>query len=48
MTYDMDNDQEAILYRLLFNDKLRLQYIAGNMYFDSIYTQRRILELSRI
>ena len=48
MTYDMDNDQEAILYRLLFNDKLRLQYIAGNMFFDSIYTQRRILDLSKI
>ena len=48
ITYDMDNDQEAILYRLLFNDKLRLQYIAGNMFFDSIYTQRRILEMSRI
>lgn len=48
ITYDMDNDQEAILYRLLFNDKLRLQYIAGNMFFDSIYTQRRILDISRI
>lgn len=48
MNYDMDNDQEAILYRLLFNDKLRLQYIAGNMFFDSIYTQRTILEWSRI
>ena len=48
MTYDMDNDQEAILYRLLFNDKLRLNYIAGQMFFDSIYTQKRILELSRI
>ena len=48
LDYDMDNDQEAILYRLLFNDKLRLSYIAGNMYFDSIYTQRRILELSKI
>ena len=46
--YDMDNDQEAILYRLLFNDKLRLQYIAGNMFFDSIYTQRAILEYSKI
>ena len=48
ITYDMDNDQEAILYRLLFNDKLRMHYIAGKMYFDSIYTQRRILEMSRI
>ena len=46
--YDMDNDQEAILYRLLFNDKLRLSYIAGQMFFDSIYTQRKILEYSRI
>lgn len=46
--YDMDNDQEAILFRLLFNDKLRLKYIAGSMYFDSIYTQRRILEYARI
>ena len=48
MNYDMDNDQEAILYRLLFNDKLRLKYIAGAMYFDSVYTQRKILEWSRI
>ena len=48
INYDMDNDQEAILYRLLFNDKLRLHYIAGNMFFDSIYTQRTILEWSRI
>ena len=47
LDYDMDNEQEAILYRLLFNDKLRLQYIAGQMFFDSIYTQRRILEYSR-
>ena len=48
ITYDMDNEQEAILYRLLFNDKLRLHYIAGNMYFDSVYTQRRVLEMSKI
>ena len=46
--YDMDNDQEAILFRLLFNDKLRLKYIAGQMYFDSIYTLRKILEYARI
>lgn len=46
--YDMDNEQEAMLFRLLFNDKLRLYYISGNMYFDSIYTQRRILEYARI
>ena len=47
INYDMDNDQEAILFRLLFTDKLRLQYIAGNMFFDSIYTQRKILEYAR-
>lgn len=47
INYDMDNDQEAILFRLLFNDKLRLIYIAGNMFFDSIYTQRKILEYAR-
>lgn len=46
--YDMDNDQEALLFRLLFNDKLRLQYVAGQMFFDSIYTQRRILDYARI
>lgn len=45
--YDMDNDQEAILFRLLFHDKLRLKYIAGKMFFDSIYTQRKILEYAR-
>ena len=48
INYDLDNEQEAILYRLLFNDKLRLQYIAGRMFFDSIYTQRKVLEWSRI
>ena len=47
LNYDMDNDQEAILFRLLFTDKLRRQYIAGNMFFDSIYTQRKILEYAR-
>lgn len=46
--YDMDNDQEAILYRYMFADKLRYEYIAGNMFFDSIYTQRRILSYARI
>lgn len=48
INYDLDNEQEAILYRLLFNDKLRIHYISGNMFFDSIYTQRTILEWSRI
>lgn len=48
INYDMDNDQEAILFRLLFNDKLRLQYIAGKMFFDSIYTQRKVLDWARI
>lgn len=48
INYDMDNDQEAILFRLMFNDKLRLKYIAGQMFFDSIYTQRKILEYARI
>ena len=48
INYDMDNDQEALLYRLLFNDKLRLSYIAGQMYFDSIYTQRKMLEYAKI
>lgn len=45
--YNMDNDQEAILFRLLFHDKLRLHYIAGRMFFDSIYTQRNILDYAR-
>lgn len=48
INYDMDNEQEAILYRLMFYDKLRINYIAGNMFFDSIYTQRKILEYSRM
>lgn len=48
INYDMDNDQEALLYRLLFNDKLRLSYIAGQMFFDSIYTQRKMLEYAKI
>lgn len=46
--YDMDNDQEAMLYKYMFADKLRYEYIAGNMFFDSIYTQRRILSYARI
>lgn len=48
INYDMDNEQEAMLYRLLFTDKLRLHYIAGEMFFDSIYTQRKILQWSKI
>ena len=48
INYDMDNEQEAILFRLLFVDKLRLKYIAGQMFFDSIYTQRKILNYARI
>ena len=47
INYDIDNDQEAVLFRLLFHDKLRLKYIAGKMFFDSIYTQRKILEYAR-
>lgn len=47
INYDMDNDQEALLFRLLFTDKYRLAYIAGNMYFDSVYTQRAILNYAR-
>jgi len=46
--YDMDNEQEAILFRLLFNDKLRLRYIAGQMFFDSIYTQRNVLDMAKL
>lgn len=46
--YDMDNDQEAMLYRYMFADKLRYEYIAGNMLFDSIYTQRRVLSYAKI
>ena len=46
--YDMNNDQEAMLYKYMFADKLRYEYIAGNMFFDSIYTQRRILSYARI
>ena len=48
INYDMENDQEAILFRLLFSDKLRLKYIAGEMFFDSIYTQRKILDYARM
>lgn len=48
MNYDMDNDQEALLYRLLFYDKYRLKYIAGKMFFDSVYTQRAILNYARM
>lgn len=46
--YDMDNDQEAKLFRILFYDKLRIHYISGSMFFDSIYTQRKILEYAKI
>lgn len=46
--YDMDNDQEAMLYKYMFADKLRSEYIAGNMFFDSIYTQRRVLNYAKI
>ena len=46
--YDMDDDQQALLYRFLFTDHLRTYYISGKMYFDSIYTQREILRHSKI
>lgn len=47
INYDMDNDQEALLYKFMFADKLRYEYIAGNMFFDSIYTQRRVLSYAK-
>lgn len=46
--YDMNNDQEALLFRYLFTDKLRIHYIAGEMFFDSIYTQKNILDYARM
>lgn len=46
--YDMNNDQESLLFRYLFSDKLRIHYIAGNMYFDSIYTQKNVLEYAKM
>lgn len=48
INYDMENDQEALLYRYMFADKLRYEYIAGNMLFDSIYTQRRVLSYAKL
>lgn len=48
VNYDMDNDQEAILFRLMFTDKLRKSYIIGKMFFDSIYTQRNVLDYAKI
>lgn len=48
INYDMDNDQEAILFRLMFTDKLRKNYIIGKMFFDSIYTQRNVLEYAKM
>lgn len=47
INYDMNNDQEAILFRMLFTDKLRKHYIIGQMFFDSIYTQRTVLEYAK-
>lgn len=46
--YDMSNDQEAVLYRRMFVNRLRDEYIAGNIYFDSIYTQRRVLSYTKL
>lgn len=48
INYDMDNKQEALLYAFMFADKLRYEYVAGNMIFDSIYTQRRVLSYCKI
>lgn len=45
--YDMNNDQEALLFRYLFSDKLRIHYIAGHMFFDSIYTQKNVLDYAK-
>ena len=46
--YDMNNDQEAMLFRYAFSDRFRRYYIVGKMYFDSIYTQRSILNYAKI
>ena len=46
--YDMNDRQQALLFRFLFSDHLRSFYVAGQMYFDSIYTQHNILEFSKI
>lgn len=48
MNYDMDNEQEALLFRYLFSDKLRIPYVSGKMFFDSIYTQRIVLDFAKL
>lgn len=47
INYDMENDQEALLYRHMFFQKLRKHYINGNIFFDSIYTQKQIVIWSK-
>lgn len=46
--YDMSDEQQEMLFRFLFTDKLRHVYIRGAMYFDSIYTQKAILEFAKL
>ncbi len=46
--YDMNNSQQALYFRYAFADQLRKYYIANHMHFDSLYTQRDILNFAKI
>ena len=48
VNFDMENSSERILYWLSFSGSLKQEYINGNMYFDSLYTKRAVLELSKV
>lgn len=48
LDFDMNSSNERMLYWLTFSSQLKNEYIAGNMYFDSLYTKRSVLELSNI
>lgn len=46
--FDIENDNELQLYKYLFFKDLRNKYIIGKIKFDSIYTQKFILDISGI
>lgn len=48
LTFDLSNKSEQLLYWLEFSSALKMSYISGNMFFDSLYTRRAFLEFTNI
>ena len=48
MNYDLEDDHELLLFKYLFNDSIKKKYIIGRVKFDSIFTQKFILDVTKI